>query len=351
MEAPRSRSTRRSSRTRTWPRPRLHRRRHRAARHPAALIDALEMLAKTSATRTRRRSTATSRCSSKVLIANRGEIALRDHPRVPRAGHRSVAVYSDADAGAARREADEAVRISAPAPARELPRTATKPHRGAAKAVGADAIHPGYGFLSEREWFARPVRDAARLHRPPADAIAAMGSKTESRKLMIGPASRSCPAPRSRCVTRRSLAADRGASFGYPVLLKAAAGGGGKGMRVVREAGEIEAALAAAQREAKNAFGDDAVYVEKYIEGPRHVEIQVLADQHGRCIAPRRARVLDPAPPPEDDRGGAVGRGRRGPPQAAWATRAQGARQAAGYVNAGTCRVPGRRRPTSTSSR
>jgi acetyl-CoA carboxylase biotin carboxylase subunit len=270
-----------------------------------------------------------------VLIANRGEIALRIVRACQELGIRSVAVYSDADAQAPHvREADEAVHIG-PAPASE------SYLRGdhlieVARAVGADAIHPGYGFLSEREWFARAVRDAGLVWiGPPAEAIAAMGSKTSARTLAIAAGTPVVPGTTEPLRDAAEAAAIAG-RFGYPVLLKAAAGGGGKGMRVVRNAGEIETALASAQREAKNAFGDDAVYVEKYIEGPRHVEIQVLADEHGNCIAlgerecsiqRRHQKMIEEAPSvavtPELRR-------RMGDAAVA-------AARAAGYVSAGTC--------------
>jgi len=271
----------------------------------------------------------------KVLIANRGEIALRIVRACQELGVRSVAVYSDADAQAPHvREADEAVHIG-PAPASE------SYLRGdhviaVAKQVGADAIHPGYGFLSEREWFARAVRDAGLIWiGPPAEAIAAMGSKTAARTLAISAGTPVVPGTTTP-LRDAAEAAATAAQFGYPVLLKAAAGGGGKGMRVVRDASEIASALASAQREAKNAFGDDAVYVEKYIEGPRHVEIQVLADAHGNCIAlgerecsiqRRHQKMVEEAPSvavsPEL-------RKRMGDAAVA-------AAKAAGYVNAGTC--------------
>jgi acetyl-CoA carboxylase biotin carboxylase subunit len=247
----------------------------------------------------------------------------------------SVAVYSDADALAPHvREADEAVRIG-PAPAAE------SYLRGdhlieVAKQVGADAVHPGYGFLSEREWFARAVREAGLIWvGPPAEAIAAMGSKTAARTLAISAGTPVVPGT-TKPLRDAAEAKQVAAQFGYPVLLKAAAGGGGKGMRVVREAAEIESALASAQREAKNAFGDDAVYIEKYIEGPRHVEIQVLADTHGNCVAlgerecsiqRRHQKMIEEAPSVAVD---PELRKRMGDAAVA-------AARAAGYVNAGTC--------------
>ncbi|MEP6990232.1 MAG: biotin carboxylase N-terminal domain-containing protein, partial [bacterium] len=272
---------------------------------------------------------------SKVLVANRGEIALRVIRACRELGVRSVAVYSEADARAPHvREADEAVLLG-PAPSSE---SYLKGDLiiAAARKTGAEAIHPGYGFLSEREWFARAVRDAGLVWiGPPAEAIAAMGSKTAARSLAIAAGTPVVPGTTS-ALRDADDAAEVAERFGYPVLLKAAAGGGGKGMRVVHAREELAAALASAQREARNAFGDDAVYVEKYIVGPRHVEIQVLGDQHGtmlhlgerECSVQRRhQKMIEEAPSvavtPEL-------RARMGAAAVAAAT-------AAGYVNAGTC--------------
>src|SRR6476646_6421500 len=272
---------------------------------------------------------------SKILIANRGEIALRVIRACHELGVRAVAVYSDADARAPHvRAADEAVHIG-PAPSAE---SYLKGDRiiEVAQRLGAEAIHPGYGFLSEREWFARAVRDAGLVFiGPPAEAIAAIGSKTSARPLVIA-----ADVPVVPGTTDALRAADEARAiaekFGYPVLLKAAAGGGGKGMRLVREASELASSLDTARREAKNAFGDDAVYVEKYIEGPRHVEIQVLGDHHGtmlslnerECSVQRRhQKMIEEAPSvavtPELRR--------------AMGDTAVRAATAAGYVNAGTC--------------
>ncbi|NUO64973.1 MAG: acetyl-CoA carboxylase biotin carboxylase subunit, partial [Gemmatimonadaceae bacterium] len=272
---------------------------------------------------------------SKVLIANRGEIALRVIRACQELGVRTVAVYSEADARAPHvREADEAVLIGPP-PSSE---SYLKGERiiEAAKRTGAEAIHPGYGFLSEREWFARAVRDAGLVFvGPPAEAIAATGSKTAARQLAISANVPVVPGTTEalRDATEAAVVARR---FGLPVLLKAAAGGGGKGMRVVREEKELASALEAARREAKNAFGDDAVYVEKYVEGPRHVEIQVLGDAHGtmlslgerECSVQRRhQKMIEEAPSvavsPELRR-------EMGEAAVRFA-------KAAGYVNAGTC--------------
>ena len=272
---------------------------------------------------------------SKVLIANRGEIALRIIRACRELGIKSLAVYSDADAGAPHvREADEAVNIGPPPSSQSYLLgnhiiEVAKEHR-------AQAIHPGYGFLSEREWFARAVRDAGLVFvGPPAEAIAAMGSKTAARALAL---QHNVPVVPGTTESLKDLDSARtlAESFGYPVLLKAAAGGGGKGMRVVREAAELEASLGAAQREAKNAFGDDAVYIERFIEGPRHVEIQILADSHGNylslgereCSVQRRhQKMIEEAPSV------AVSSDLR---QRMGETAVRVAR-AAGYVNAGTC--------------
>jgi acetyl-CoA carboxylase biotin carboxylase subunit len=271
----------------------------------------------------------------KVLIANRGEIALRIIRACRELGVRTVAVYSEADARAPHvREADEAVLLG-PSPSSESYLKGDV-IIAAALRTGAEAIHPGYGFLSERDWFARAVRDAGLVWiGPPAEAIEAMGSKTSARTLAIAAGTPVVPGTTTalRDAEEAGMVADE---MGYPVLLKAAAGGGGKGMRVVHKRDELASALASAQREAKNAFGDDAVYVEKYIVGPRHVEIQVLGDQHGtmlhlgerECSVQRRhQKMIEEAPsvavtPELRARMGAA---------------AVAAAKAAGYVNAGTC--------------
>jgi acetyl-CoA carboxylase biotin carboxylase subunit len=271
----------------------------------------------------------------KVLVANRGEIAVRVIRACRELGLASVAVYSDADARAVHvREAGEAIHIGGSASSESY--LVGERLIAAAKSTGADAIHPGYGFLAEREWFASAVRDAGLIFvGPPPEAIAAMGSKTAARRLAISVGTPVVPGTTTPLKDAQE-AADVAAQFGYPILLKAAAGGGGKGMRVVRDAAELRGSLDAARREAKNAFGDDAVYVEKYIEQPRHVEIQVLGDTHGRmihlgereCSVQRRhQKMIEEAPsvavtPELRARMGAA---------------AVAAAQAAGYVNAGTC--------------
>ena len=269
------------------------------------------------------------------MVANRGEIALRVIRACRELGITSVAVYSDADARAVHvREADEAIHVGA-SPSAESYLVGER-IIAAARNANADAIHPGYGFLSEREWFARAVRDAGLVFvGPPAEAIAAMGSKTAARQLAIKAGTPVVPGT-TEPLSDAAEAARIADKFGYPVLLKAAAGGGGKGMRVVRESSELAGALDSARREAKSAFGDDAVYVEKYIERPRHVEIQVLGDAHGNmihlgereCSVQRRhQKMVEEAPSVAVD--GAL-RARMG-------AAAVAAAKAAGYVNAGTC--------------
>ncbi|HZF66945.1 MAG TPA: acetyl-CoA carboxylase biotin carboxylase subunit [Gemmatirosa sp.] len=271
----------------------------------------------------------------KVLIANRGEIALRIVRACQELGVRTVAVYSDADARAPHvREADEAVHVG-PSPSSQSYLVGER-LIDVARRTGAEAVHPGYGFLSEREWFARAVRDAGLVWvGPPAEAIAAMGSKTAARTLATQAGTPIVPGT-TEALRDADEARAVAETFGYPVLLKAAAGGGGKGMRVVREPREMADALASAQREARGAFGDDAVYVEKYIEGPRHVEIQVLGDLHGtmlhlgerECSVQRRhQKMIEEAPSVAVD---PELRARMGASSVA-------AARAAGYVNAGTC--------------
>ena len=272
---------------------------------------------------------------SKVLIANRGEIALRVIRACRELGIATVAVYSDPDALAPHVcEADEAIHIGA-APSAE---SYLRGERiiDAALSARAEAIHPGYGFLSEREWFARAVRDAGLVFvGPPPEAIAAMGSKTAARQLVAAAGVPIVPGT-TEALRDSAEASAIAAALGYPVLVKAAAGGGGKGMRVVAREADLTPALEAARREARNAFGDDALYIEKYIAGPRHVEIQILADQFGtvlslgerECSIQRRhQKMLEEAPSvavsPELRR-------RMGETAVA-------AARAAGYVNAGTC--------------
>src|SRR6058998_2699486 len=220
----------------------------------------------------------------RVLVANRGEIAVRVIRACHDEGLAAVAVYSEPDRLAPHvRDADAAVLIG-PAPSSEsylaIPKLIA-----AAKDTGCQAIHPGYGFLSERAAFADACKDAGLVFvGPPAAAIRAMGDKTEARRRML--AAGLPVVPGTTTLLRDPIEARKEAKrLGYPVLLKAAAGGGGKGMRRVAGDAEVEAAFQAARREAQKAFGDGSMYVEKYLERPRHIEIQILADHRGRVAA------------------------------------------------------------------
>jgi 3-methylcrotonyl-CoA carboxylase alpha subunit/acetyl-CoA/propionyl-CoA carboxylase biotin carboxyl carrier protein len=256
----------------------------------------------------------------KVLVANRGEIALRVFRTCARLGIRTVAIYTDVDVDAPHvTAADEALRVSS-----YLDIDAVV---GAAVAAGVDAVHPGYGFLSERAAFARALEEAGVvLVGPSADVMDAMGRKDHAREIAV----------RAGVPVVPSYAVDDDASsFAYPVLVKAAAGGGGKGMRVVRAEGEFADAMAAAQREASSSFGDDTMLVEKFVESGRHIEVQVLGDAHGGvvhlferdCSTQRRhQKVLEEAPGPTVD---PVLRERLTAAAVALA-------QAVGYTNAGT---------------
>jgi geranyl-CoA carboxylase alpha subunit len=246
---------------------------------------------------------------SKILVANRGEIACRVMRTARAAGYRTVAVYSDADAAAPHvRMADEAVRIGAAPAAQSYLRGDAL--IAAARGTGADAVHPGYGFLSESAVFAQACLDAGLVFiGPPPAAIAAMGDKALAKKRMIAAGVPCIPGYLGDAPDDARLTAEAG-TLGYPLLVKAVAGGGGRGIRVVRDAGELAAALAGARREARGAFGDDALMLERLIEGARHVEIQVFADAHGNavhlgerdCTAQRRRqKVVEEAPSPVVD--------------------------------------------------
>jgi acetyl-CoA/propionyl-CoA carboxylase biotin carboxyl carrier protein len=271
----------------------------------------------------------------RLLIANRGEIAVRIIRACRELGIESVAVYSEADAGARHvRDADAAVPVGPP-PARESYLDASR-IIAAARGAGADAIHPGYGFLSERASFARACEEAGLIFvGPGSSALEQMGSKTGARRIMVDAGVPVVPGATPADQSDRALtaAAER---VGYPVLVKPSAGGGGIGMKIAREAGELPDALAAARREARAAFGDDALYIERLIERPRHVEIQVFADNHGHtvhlfereCSAQRRhQKTIEESPcaalsPLVRERMGAA---------------AVAAARAVGYRNAGTC--------------
>ncbi len=244
-----------------------------------------------------------------LLIANRGEIARRVIRTARRLGVRTVAVYSDADANALHvREADAAVHIGPPA-ARESYLVQQK-ILDAAKATGAEAIHPGYGFLSENAKFADAVKAAGLIWvGPPASSILAMGLKDAAKKLMTEAGVPVTPGYLGEDQSEAKLAAEAD-RIGYPVLIKAVAGGGGKGMRRVNAASEFAAALASAKREAAASFGDDRVLIEKYVTRPRHIEVQVFADQHGNAVhlferdcslQRRHQKVIEEAPAPGMD--------------------------------------------------
>src|SRR5216684_4132004 len=220
----------------------------------------------------------------RVLVANRGEIALRIIRACHEEGLEAVAVYSEVDRLSPHvRAADRAVLLG-PAPAPESYLDVAK-LVAAAQETGCQAVHPGYGFLSERAPFAEAVVGAGLVFvGPSAAAIRAMGDKTEARRRMQQAGVPIVPGT-TRPLADHAQARPEAARLGYPVLLKAAAGGGGKGMRLVRAEGELESAFAAAQSEAEKAFGAGEVYLEKYLERPRHIEIQVLADSYGRVVA------------------------------------------------------------------
>ncbi len=242
---------------------------------------------------------------SKVLVANRGEIAIRILHACCELGIKTVAVYSAADKDALHvRFADEAVEIGDSAP-RESYLNIPKVLQ-AAKATGAEAIHPGYGFLSENAAFAEAVSAAGLTFiGPPAAAIRAMGDKAESKITMKAAGVPTVPGAEN--LTGEAEFIEAAERIGYPVLVKAAAGGGGKGMRVVRSAREMPEALAAARRESQNAFGDERLLIEKYIEHAHHIEFQVFGDQHGNlvhlfereCSVQRRhQKIIEESPSP-----------------------------------------------------
>ena len=271
---------------------------------------------------------------NKILIANRGEIACRVAATARKLGIRTVAVYSDADARSKHVAAcDEAFRLG-PASARE------SYLKGAlildiAQRCGAQAIHPGYGFLSENDEFAESCEKAGiAFIGPPASAIRAMGLKSASKQLMEAAKVPLVPGYHGADQTPALLQAEAD-RIGYPVLIKASAGGGGKGMRIVEQSSDFAAALASCKREAINAFGDDAVLIEKYLQRPRHIEIQVFADTHGNCVylferdcsvQRRHQKVLEEAPAP----------GMTEARRSAMGEAAAAAAKAVNYVGAGT---------------
>jgi 3-methylcrotonyl-CoA carboxylase alpha subunit len=271
---------------------------------------------------------------SRLLIANRGEIACRIIRTARRMGIRTVAVYSDADATAAHvAQADEAHRIGPAAPRESYLNIGAI--LAAAQRSGAEAVHPGYGFLAENADFAEAVASAGLVFvGPPPAAIRAMGGKSEAKALMEQAGVPLVPGYHGADQSDATLlaAAER---IGYPVLIKASAGGGGKGMRVVESPADFPAALAAARREAKSSFGDDRILVERYLQRPRHIEIQVFADSRGNTIhlferdcsiQRRHQKIVEEAPAP----------GMTPELRAAMGKAAVTAARAVGYVGAGT---------------
>ncbi len=271
---------------------------------------------------------------TKILIANRGEIACRVAATARRLGIKTVAVYSEADAGAKHvAVCDEAILLG-PAAAKDSYLRGDK-IIAAALATGAQAIHPGYGFLSENAEFAEACAAAGLVFiGPPGSSMRAMGSKSAAKQLMEGAGVPLVPGYHGDAQDPELLQSEAN-RIGYPVLLKASAGGGGKGMRVVERSEDFQAALASCKREAISSFGDDKVLVEKYLTRPRHIEIQVFADTHGNCVylherdcsvQRRHQKVLEEAPAPGM------------PPErrAAMGEAAVAAARAVGYVGAGT---------------
>ncbi|QXJ25565.1 ATP-grasp domain-containing protein [Actinomadura graeca] len=263
-----------------------------------------------------------------VLVANRGEIAVRVFRTLRRLGVRSVAVHTGADAGARHvREADESLLIPSYLDIGAV--------IGAARAAGAEAVHPGYGFLAENTAFARACGEAGLVFiGPPAGAIEAMGDKIRAKRTVAAAGVPVVPGRDEPGLTDAELEA-AALDIGLPVLLKPSAGGGGKGMRLVRDAADLPEAIASARREARGSFGDDTLLAERFVENPRHIEIQVFADGHGNAVhlgerecslQRRHQKIIEEAPSPLLD---AAARDRMG-------TAAVAAAKAVGYVGAGT---------------
>ena len=270
----------------------------------------------------------------KILIANRGEIACRVIKTARRLGIKTVAVYSDADRDALHVEmADEAVHIGQAAAAQSY--LVIDKIVAAAKATGAEAVHPGYGFLSEREAFPVALEKAGIVFiGPNPRAIAAMGDKIESKKAAARAKVSTVPGHLGEIADEKQ-AVKIAADVGYPVMIKASAGGGGKGMRIAHNARECEEGFASARSEAKSSFGDDRVFIEKFIVNPRHIEIQVLGDKHGNVIhlgerecsiQRRNQKVVEEAPSPLLDEA----------TRAAMGAQAVELARAVGYDSAGT---------------
>ncbi len=271
---------------------------------------------------------------SKILIANRGEIACRVIRTARRMGIATVAVYSEADAGALHVSMADEARLIGPPPARDS-YLSIKKIIAAAQASGAQAVHPGYGFLSENAEFAEACAAAGLVFiGPPPAAIRAMGSKAAAKALMQACGVPVVPGYHGDDQADETLFAEA-EKIGFPVMIKASAGGGGRGMRIVRGAGEFARALDGARREAKGAFADDRMLIERYLERPRHIEVQVFGDQHGNLvhlyerdcsIQRRHQKIVEEAPAPglSDARRRALGEA------------ALTAAGAVGYVGAGT---------------
>src|SRR5580700_1015360 len=270
----------------------------------------------------------------RILIANRGEIACRIIKTARRMGIETVAVYSEADQDALHVEmADTAVAIGSPAAAESY--LVIDKIIAACRSSGAEAVHPGYGFLSEREAFAHALAKAGIVFiGPNAKAIAAMGDKIESKKAAARAKVSTVPGFLG-VIEDEKHAARIADEIGYPVMLKASAGGGGKGMRVARSKAEVAEGFARARSEAKSSFGDDRVFIEKFIVDPRHVEIQVLGDKHGNVIylgerecsiQRRNQKVVEEAPSPLLD----------AKTRAAMGEQAVALAKAVGYDSAGT---------------
>ncbi len=242
----------------------------------------------------------------KILIANRGEIACRIARTAKAMGYRTVAVFSDADVGALHvRAADEAAPIGPPAPHDSYLNMLALLE--AARKTGADAIHPGYGFLAENADFAEGCERAGLVFiGPPAGAIRKMGDKAAAKAIMQAAGVPCVPGYYGEDQSDRRLGAEA-EKLGFPLLIKAVGGGGGRGIRAVRAAPELHVQLAAARREAKNAFGDDRLMLERLIEHPRHLEVQVFGDAHGAIVhlferdcttQRRRQKIIEEAPSP-----------------------------------------------------
>ena len=271
---------------------------------------------------------------NKVLIANRGEIACRVIRTCQRLGIATVAVYSDADADAMHAlHADEKVRLGPPPAAEsylQIERIVE-----ACKLTGAEAVHPGYGFLSERAAFAEALDEAGVVFiGPPANAIRAMGDKIESKRLAKAAGVSTVPGT-NEAVSDPALALEIAREIGYPVMVKASAGGGGKGMRVAHDDAGLVEGLERARSEARSSFGDDRCFIEKYVQEPRHIEIQVLGDKHGNVlhlgerecsIQRRHQKVIEEAPSPFLDAA----------TREAMGSQAVALAQAVGYFSAGT---------------